>query len=237
QNLHFQQMFKVLELMDYDWAKDCIHIPFGMVSLEEGTMSTRKGRVVYLEDVLNKAINKTKEVIAEKNPELENKDKVSEEVGVGAVIYQELSHSRIKDYQFSWDTALSFEGETGPYVQYTHARANSVLEKASFFGDIKIEELEKINYQLLTEDEPFTVIKLIYNFPDIIIKAMEKNEPFLITRHITDLAQAFNKFYHEHPILVEDEEIKHARLLLVLISRNIIKIGLNLLGISAPEKM
>ncbi|MEJ6951676.1 arginine--tRNA ligase [Natronospora cellulosivora (SeqCode)] len=237
QNLHFQQMFKVLELMDYDWAKDCIHIPFGMVSLEEGTMSTRKGRVVYLEDVLNKAIDKTKEVIAVKNPDLENKDKVSEEVGVGAVIYQELSHSRIKDYQFSWDTALSFEGETGPYVQYTHARANSVLEKAGFNEDIDINKLEEIDYQVLTEDEPFSVLKLIYNFPDIIIKAMEKNEPFLITRHITDLAQAFNKFYHEHPILVDDEGIKEARLLLVFIAKNVIKIGLNLLGISAPNKM
>ncbi|MFW6305773.1 MAG: arginine--tRNA ligase [Bacillota bacterium] len=246
QNLHFQQMFKILELLNFDWAEDCIHVPFGMVSLKEGTMSTRKGRVVFLEGVLNKAVEKTKEIIAEKNPDLENKEQVAKDVGIGAIMFQELSHSRIKDYLFSWDTALSFEGETGPYVQYTHARANSVLEKAGVetYKDILdvSENIEKIlekglDYTLLTEDEAFNVIKLIYNMPDIIIKAMERNEPFLITRHITDLAQSFNKFYHEHPILVNDEKTKKSRLLLVYTTKKVIKIGLNLLGIKAPKKM
>lgn len=247
QNLHFQQMFKILDLLDFDWAKDCIHVPFGMVSLKDGTMSTRKGRVVFLEDVLNKAIDKTQEIISEKNPDLENKKQVAQEVGIGAIMFQELSHSRIKDYLFSWDSALSFEGETGPYVQYTHARSNSVLEKANISNyqdilnindlDIKNNDLDKVNYNLLTEDESFNVLKLIYTMPDAIVKAMEKNEPFFITRHITDLAQSFNKFYHEYPILVDDPEIRQARLLLVYTSKIAIKIGLNLLGIKAPDQM
>src|SRR5690606_24983220 len=204
QNLHFQQMFQVLELMGFDWAKDCIHIPFGMVSLEDGTMSTRRGRVVFLEDVLNKAIEKTQEIIAEKNPSLPDKEKVAREVGIGAILFQELSHSRIKDYLFSWDTALSFEGETGPYVQYTHARANSVLERANIrdFADIFTldskdlpedinEALENnIDYSLLLEDQSFQVIKQLYSFPETIIRAMERNEPFLVTRNIIELAQA-----------------------------------------------
>lgn len=250
QNLHFQQMFKVLELAGFDWAKDCIHIPFGMVSLEEGTMSTRRGRVVFLEDVLNKAVEKTREIIAEKNPDLPDKEKVAREVGIGAILFQELSHSRIKDYLFSWDTALSFEGETGPYVQYTHARACSVLEKAGVktFADIfaingketTVEPggaLENVDYGLLLEDEAYQVIKQIYTFPESIIKAMERNEPFLITRNIIDLAQAFNKFYHGYPILVEDPELRKARLLLVLCTKIVIKTGLKLLGIESPEKM
>ncbi|HHU93217.1 MAG TPA: arginine--tRNA ligase [Halanaerobiaceae bacterium] len=251
QNLHFQQMFQVLELMGFDWAKDCIHIPFGMVSLEDGTMSTRRGRVVFLEDVLNKAIEKTQEIIAEKNPSLPDKEKVAREVGIGAILFQELSHSRIKDYLFSWDTALSFEGETGPYVQYTHARANSVLDRANVrsFADILAinneedpvdlnQALEKgIDFSLLLEDEAYQVIKQIYSFPETILKAMERNEPFLVTRNIIELAQAFNKFYHEYPILVDDPELRKARLLLVLSTRTVIKIGLNLLGIEAPEKM
>lgn len=251
QNLHFQQMFQVLELMGFDWAKDCIHIPFGMVSLEDGTMSTRRGRVVFLEDVLNKAIEKTQEIIAEKNPSLPDKEKVAREVGIGAILFQELSHSRIKDYLFSWDTALSFEGETGPYVQYTHARAKSVLDRANVrsFADILAinneedpvdlnQALEKgIDFSLLLEDEAYQVIKQIYSFPETILKAMERNEPFLVTRNIIELAQAFNKFYHEYPILVDDPELRKARLLLVLSTRTVIKIGLNLLGIEAPEKM
>jgi arginyl-tRNA synthetase len=245
QNLHFQQMFKILELMGYDWAKDCIHVPFGMVSLEDGTMSTRKGRVVFLEDVLKKAVEKTRDIIAEKNPDLKDKEKIAEEVGIGAVMFQELSHSRIKDYTFSWDNTLSFEGETGPYVQYTHARANSVLEKAAVYDYADILDstnietvLEKeVNYKLLTEDEAFSILKIIYKLPEVIIKAMERNEPFILTRQIIDLAQAFNRFYHEYPILVDDPELKRARLLLVLTTKNVLKTGLALLGIKAPDKM
>lgn len=231
QNLHFQQWFKILELMGYDWAKDCIHVPFGMVSLEEGTMSTRKGRVVFLEDVLTKAVSKIKKIIADKNPDLNNKAKVAKQVGVGAVIFQELSHSRIKDYLFSWDETLSFEGETGPYVQYTHARANSVLQKA----DIDIDKID--DYSYLTEEIPFKLIKLIYEFPGVVIKAMKRNEPSFITRQIINIAQSFNKFYHEYPVLVDEIEVKNARLMLVKSVKSVLNIGLKLLGIDAPDQM
>lgn len=231
QKLHFDQWRKIIELMGYEWSNDCIHVPFGMVSLEEGTMSTRKGRVVFLEDVLNKAVEKTEEIIKERNPILENKHEIAKQVGIGAVVFQELSNNRIKDYVFSWDRTLSFEGETGPYVQYTHARANSVLNKADY------EITNDVDYSLLTNEEAVNVIRLIYSFPQTVISAMEKNEPSFITRHIVDIAQAFNKFYHDCPIIINDEKIQKARLLLVYAVKTVIKTGLSILGIEAPEKM
>ncbi|AKL94561.1 arginyl-tRNA synthetase ArgS [Clostridium aceticum] len=231
QNLHFEQWIKILEVMGFQWAEDCIHVPFGLVRLEEGTIATRKGRVVFLEDVLKKAIEKTREIILEKNPNIENIDQVVEEVGVGAIIFQELSNNRIKDYTFSWEKVLNFEGETGPYVQYTHARASSVLRKANTQID------SEVNTTLLTDDITMEVIKKIQQFSDIVQDAQRKNEPSIVTRHIIDLAQAFNRFYHDHPVLVEDEELKKARLAIVLAARQVIKIGLTLLGIKAPEKM
>jgi len=231
QNLHFQQWIKIIEIMGFEWAKDCIHVPFGLVRLEEGTIATRKGRVVFLEDVLKKAIEKTREIILEKNPNIENLDKVAEDVGVGAVIFQELSNNRIKDYTFSWEKVLNFEGETGPYVQYTFARANSVLRRAGIEIDYEINPLH------LTDDITMEVIKKIEEFPISILDAQEKNEPSIITRHIVDLAQAFNRFYHDHPVLVDDEGIKRARLALVYAVKEVIGVGLNLLGIKAPEKM
>src|SRR5699024_7468444 len=231
QILHFKQWMKIIELMGYNWAKDCIHVPFGMVSLESGTMSTRKGRVVFLENVLNNAIDKTLKIIEERNPNLENKEDVAKQVGIGAVIFQELFNGRIKDYVFSWDKTLSFEGETGPYVQYTHARASRLLEK----GDFSLEN--DVDFSLLKEDEELSIIKLLYEFPKIIIEAMEKNEPSIITRHVVGIAKAFNKFYNSIPILSDDEGIKNARLLLVYGTKTVIKTGLSLLGIDAPEKM
>ncbi|WP_425475007.1 arginine--tRNA ligase [Anaeromonas frigoriresistens] len=231
QKLHFEQWMKIVELMGFEWANQCIHVPFGMVALEEGTMSTRKGRVVFLEDVLNKAVDKTKEIIEEKSPNLENKDKVAKQIGIGAVVFQELSNNRIKDYTFSWERTLAFEGETGPYVQYTHARATSVLSKAG------IEVTDDIDYSLLSNEEAINVVRLIHDFKQIVIDAMEKDEPSIITRHIVDLAQAFNKFYHDCPILVDDEELKKARLLLVNSAKGVIKTGLSLIGVEAPEKM
>lgn len=231
QILHFKQWIKVVELMGYEWAKDCIHVPFGMVSLESGTMSTRKGRVVFLEDVLKNAIDKTLKIIEERNPDLENKEEVAKQVGIGAVVFQELFNSRIKDYVFSWEETLSFEGETGPYVQYTHARASRLLER----GEFSLEN--NIDFSLLKEEAELLIIKLLYDFPDIIINAMEKNEPSIITRHIVEIAKAFNKFYNSCPILSEKEELKKARLLLVYGTKTVIKIGLGLLGIDAPEKM
>ncbi len=231
QNLHFKQWIKVIELMGYDWAKDCVHIPFGMVSLEDGTLSTRKGRVVFLEDVLNKAVASTLEIMEERNPNLENKEEVARQVGIGAVIFQELFNNRIKDYVFSWDRVLSFEGETGPYVQYTHARANSLLEKGKF------QLTDEIDYSLLKEDDEINLIKLLYNFPDAIVDAMEKFEPSFITRHTVEIAKAFNKFYNSCPILSVDEDLMKARLMLVYGAKTVIRTGLSLLGIEAPNKM
>lgn len=231
QNLHFQQWFKVVELMGYEWAKDCLHIPFGMVSLEDGPLSTRRGRVVFLEDVLNKAVESTLEIINERNPDLENKKEVAKQVGIGAVIFQELFNQRIKDYVFSWERTLSFDGETGPYVQYTHARANSLLERGSFnIGD-------QVDINLLLSEDEIDIIRMIYDFPGVVMDAMEKNEPFFITRQIVELAKGFNKFYHNAQIIVEDEELRKARLLLTYLVKNTIKVGLGLLGIEAPNKM
>ncbi|MFO7887089.1 MAG: arginine--tRNA ligase [Eubacteriales bacterium] len=231
QNLHFQQWIKIVELMGYDWAKDCIHVPFGMVSLEEGTLSTRKGRVVFLEDVLNKAVEKTKEIIDERNPDLANKEEVAKQVGIGAVVFQELYNNRIKDYTFSWNKTLSFEGETGPYLQYTYARTCSIINKAK----IKIDE--EVDYKALKKDIEFEIIKSLYEFSDVVEDAMEKYEPFYITRYIVDLAQKYNRFYNKCPILKEEEDLKKARLLITYGVNKVLKTGLNLLGIEAPEKM
>ncbi|MDR0880078.1 MAG: arginine--tRNA ligase [Clostridioides sp.] len=231
QNLHFEQCFKILELMGYEWSKDLNHIPFGMVALEEGTMSTRKGRVVFLEDVLNQAVDKTREIILAKNPNAGDIDAVAKEVGVGAVVFQELSNSRIKDYTFSWEKTLSFDGETGPYVQYTHARCCSVIRK--YGQDID----SNIDFSLLQDEGSFEVLKLVESFNQSILVALRKNEPHIITRFVLDLAQAFNKFYHDNPILVDDEELKKARVALVEVTRQTLENGLALLGMKAPHRM
>lgn len=231
QELHFKQCFEIIKRMGYDWYKDMIHVQFGMVALEEGTMSTRKGRVVFLEDVLNQAIDRTRQIIEEKNPDAENIDEVAKAVGVGAVVFQELSNSRIKDYIFSWDRTLSFEGETGPYVQYTHARCCAVLRKAG--QPVSAD----INYELLSDQDAADVLSVLENFNKSIMTAMNKNEPHIVTRFVLDLAQAFNKFYHNSPILVEDADLRAARLALVEATRQTIENALKILGMKAPQKM
>ncbi len=232
QNLHFQQLFTVLEKMGYPWAKECVHVNFGMVSLRDQTLSTRRGQVVFLEDVLNSAIEKTRDIIEERNPGLEDKERVSREVGIGAIIFQELYNSRIKDYVFDWDEVLSFEGETGPYLQYTIARANSILERAG--------QLNKgnIDYSLLTSDEEYYLAKALYYFPEKLIDAHDKYEPSYVARQLIEIAQTFNRFYNACPILnQEDESVKKARLSLLEATRDVLRNGLGLLGIKSPEKM
>lgn len=237
QNLHFKQWKKVLELMGKEWQKDCIHIPFGLVSLEGGaTLSTRKGNVVFLEDVLNEAVQKTAEIMKEKNPQGIDVDEVAKEVGIGAVIFQELSNNRIKDYVFNWDKVLNFDGETGPYVQYTHARACSVLRNATEEEMARIRKGD-FDAKYITSDSAYNLIKLIYRVPEIILDAADKYEPSILTRHLVDVAQSFNKFYHDEHILVDNEDEKVAKLALVESARIVIANCLNLLGIKAPERM
>lgn len=237
QNLHFQQWFKIVELLGYDWAGDCVHVPFGMVSLKDGVMSTRKGRVVFLEDVLNRAVEKTREIIEEKGVATDNIDETAAQVGIGAVMFNELSNNRIKDYVFDWDKVLNFEGETGPYVQYTHARACSLMRKAGEEMTAKAEKLEGFDSSLICSDSAYELAKLIYRMPEVIQEAADKYEPSVITRHIIDIAQAFNRFYQSERIVTDDEAATVSRLALVICAKTAISNGLALLGIQAPERM
>lgn len=240
QNLHFQQLKKIIELMGYEWAKDIIHTPFGLVSLEDGTMSTRHGRVVFLEDVLKRAIEETKKIIVEKGVATDNVDETAKQVGIGAVVFNELSNNRIKDYVFSWDKVLDFNGETGPYAQYTYARCASIMRNAGDDAVMKAMEMAKngkINTEFVTGDAAYELTKLIYQLPDAVIDAGNRYEPSVVTRHIVDICQAFNRFYHDEHILVDNEEEMLSKLSLVIATKIAIKNGLTLLGMDAPERM
>jgi len=232
QNLHFSQWFKVIEKMGYDWHDKLTHVSFGMVSMNNGKLSTRKGNVILLEDLLRESIEKTKEIIEAKNPNLANKEEVAKQIGIGAIIFNDLFNNRIKDVVFSWENILNFDGETGPYIQYTNARACSLLKKGNY------ESLNKnINFDLVKDEYSMAIFKLIENFPIKIREAADKLEPSLLTRYIVEVAKAFNKFYNENPILVEDEDVKNARLSIVYAVSAIITKGLSLLGIDAPNQM
>ena len=238
QLLHFQQWMKIIELMGYSWAGDCVHIPFGLVSLDDGdTLSTRRGKVVFLEDVLKKAVEKTREIILEKDVNTDNIDETAAQVGIGAIVFNELSNSRNKDYVFSWDKVLAFEGETGPYVQYTHARASSLIRKA---GEEALRDAQKSNgwnQDHLSGDGAYRLAKLLYAFPEAILEAGNRYEPSIVARHIVDVSQAFNRFYHDEHILVPDPNERAAKIALVVATKAVLKNGLGLLGVHAPEKM
>ena len=231
QDLHFRQIFRVLEKMGYEWAKDCVHVAFGMISYEGQALSTRKGHVVYLEDLLEQAQKKALDIINEKSPNLPNKEDVARQVGIGAVVYTDLSNNRIKDVDFCWDRALNFDGESGPYVQYTHTRCCSVLRKAAEMS------LPEADMNALTDDEAQALLRLLGRFPDVIKEAAEKYEPSMITRAVTDIAQAYNKFYYEHRILDGEPATAAARVALTKATKDVIKTGLWLIGIEAPERM
>lgn len=232
QDLHFKQFFKALELAGYEWHKDLYHVNYGMVSLEDGAISTRKGRVVLLKDILSRSIEKATSIIEDKNPDLEDKENIARMIGVGATVFSALKNNRIKDIVFSWDKALNFDGETAPYVQYTHARCNSVLAKStiSLDGDA--------DFSTLQNDDAVALVTSLNEFKDIVQSAARRYEPSMITRHVVDIAQKYNKYYFDHRILDDDSEEKNrARLLLTKASMQVIKTGLELIGIEAPNRM
>ena len=230
QSLHFRQLFKVIELMGHEWAKDMEHVEFGMVSYEGQALSTRHGHVIYLEDLLNRSIEKARAIIDEKSPNLDDKDGVARKVGIGAVVFFALSAGRIKDIDFWWDRALNFEGETGPYVQYTYARCCSVLGKAPA-------NLPDADYSTLDDAEAQDIVRLLEQFPKLVKEAAQRNEPSLITRYTVDLAQAYNKFYYEHRILDCEPATSAARIAITKAVRNVIGTGLTLIGVEPTEKM
>lgn len=231
QDLHFKQLFKILEKMGFEDAKNCVHVNFGMISLEDGNLSTRKGRVVTMEEVLERAKDMALSIINEKNPNIEDKDKLAEAIGYGAIIFQDLYNQRVKDYTFSWDKALSLEGESAPYVQYVHARACTLIEKSG------IEPSYDVDYKLLSDAASQELIKTLLGFPAVIELACDANEPSKISRYAVELAGSFNHFYNENQINVEDEELKKARISLVYATKTVIKQALYLIGVAAPDKM
>lgn len=234
QTLHFKQVFEVAKLLGIDekYTNGLEHVSFGMVQLPEGRMSTRAGNMIKLEDLLQESIDRAKKIIEEKNPDLEEKEETAKKVGVGAVIFNDLANSRIKDEIFDWNTALNFQGETGPYIQYTYVRTKSVLEKAG-----KLPSFKEIKVENLLDEYSQEVLKLIYNFDDILIQVTKKEEPSILSRYLIDLAKAFSSFYNENKIIVDDKDVQNARVFLTYSVGQVLKIGASLLGMEMPNKM
>ena len=234
QVLHFKQVFEVAKLLGLDekYTNGLEHVSFGMVLLPTGKMSTREGNVVKLNDLLNEAISRAKEIIEQKNPQLENKDEIAKKVGIGAVIFNDLSNNRVKDEIFEWDTILNFQGETGPYIQYTYVRTKSVLEKAGQVPDIK-----DIKSENLLDEISIRILKLVYSFEDILKQVTDKNEPSILSRYLIDLAKAYSNFYNENKIIVDEKDVQNARVYLTYAVGKVLKTGASLLGIEMPEKM
>ena len=234
QVLHFKQVFEVAKLLDLDekYTNGLEHVPFGMVRLKEGKMSTREGNIIKLEDLLNEATTRALKIIKEKNPTLENKEDVARKVGIGAVIFNDLSNGRIKDEIFDWDTMLNFQGETGPYVQYIYVRTKSVLEKAGY-----VPEFKDVDFSKLTDAQSVETIKTIYSFEDILKQVTDKNEPSILSRYLIDLAGNFSSFYNANKIITDEKELQDARLYLTNAVGTILKTGAGLLGIEMPDRM
>lgn len=232
QKLHFEQIFAVMTKADWEWAKDCVHVGFGLVKFPDKKLSTRHGDVVFLEDVLKESVNKTMEIISANSPDMENKEEVAEKIGIGAVLYTFLKNSREKDIVFSWDSMLDFEGESAPYVQYSYARGRSILRRSGM-------DFANADFSCITSDEEYALVSRLNEFSTAVQDAAEKYEPFYVNRYVTNLARQFNKFYNSCPILKEDvpEDVKKARLALVNATCTVIKSALKLLGIETVESM
>lgn len=234
QVLHFKQVFEVAKLLGLDekYTNGLEHVAFGMVLLPTGKMSTREGTSIKLSDLLNEAISRAKAIIEQKNPELENKDEVAKKVGVGAVIFNDLANNRVKDEIFDWDTILNFQGETGPYIQYTYVRTKSVIEKAGGVPDIS-----EVNSELLQDEYSIKLLKLIYDFEDVLVQVTDKNEPSILSRYLIDVAKSYSNFYNENKIINGDKNLQNARVYLTYSAGTILKTGAGLLGIEMPDKM
>ena len=234
QVLHFKQVFEVAKLLGLDekYTNGLEHVAFGMVLLPTGKMSTREGTSIKLSELLNEAILRARDIIEQKNSELENKDEVAKKVGVGAVIFNDLSNGRVKDEIFDWDTILNFQGETGPYIQYTYVRTKSVIEKAEGVPDIS-----EVNPELLQDEYSIKLSKLIYDFEDILVQVTDKNEPSVLSRYLIDVAKAYSNFYNENKIINDDNALQNARVYLTYSVGKILEIGTTLLGIEMPDKM
>lgn len=234
QILHFRQIFEVAKLLGLDekYIDGLTHIPFGMVQLKTGKMSTREGNIIKLEDLLNEAISRSKEIMDTKNPDLENKDEIAKIIGIGAVIFNDLYNSRIKDEIFDWNEMLNFNGETGPYLQYIYVRTNSIIQKAGY-----IPELKNVDFSELRNENADKIIKMLYEFENTIKLSAEKYEPYIIARYLIDLAQAFSSFYNNYKIISDDKNAQDARLYLTYCVNIVLKSGAELLGMKMPEKM
>jgi arginyl-tRNA synthetase len=237
QSLHFNQVFTTLKLMGNEWADDCVHVPFGTVRFSDKKLSTRKGDVIFLDELLSQAVAKTLEIINQKNPELENKDDVAKKVGIGAIMFTYLKNHRERDIVFNWEEMLSFDGETGPYVQYTYARAKSILRKVEEKSNSNDDNLV-LDYKTLDSKEEFELVKQLEGFQSSIIYAIEKLEPSVVTRYVIEVAKTFNKFYNQINIAnLEDEAVKKAKIKMVEATCIVIKNALGLIGIEVVDRM
>jgi len=234
QILHFKQVFEVAKLLDLDerYTNNLVHIPFGMVLLKTGKMSTREGNIIKLEELLQESVARVKEIMDAKNPDLENKEKIAEIIGIGAVVFNDLYNSRVKDEIFDWDEMLNFNGETGPYLQYIYVRTNSILQKAGY-----VPSLPEVDFEELNNKVALDIIKQLYSFGDVVKQAAEKYEPYLIARYLIDLAQLFSSFYNDNKIIVEDKKVQDARLYLTYSVKTVLEAGSKLLGMKMPERM
>lgn len=229
QTLHFQQVFKVLERMEYEWVKECHHIAFGMYRFKDsGKMSTRQGKVVFMDDVLSKAIATVREIIEKKNPNLKDKDKVSHQVGIGAIVFNDLLNDRVKNVDFDWAKVLDFEGDSGPYVQYTLVRCKSLLRKSGWDSELAI------NGELVTNEEKKLVFRLL-ELDQIFESSYKKYKPNILAQYLLDVCFTFNQFYHKNKILNSSE--RENRLVLVKATERVLEQGLGVLGVPCPESM